>query len=279
LKKINQKWITRFSPVAFCLVIVFRGHAQAPPPLLPVEQPDAQRTRGEFSQLLQRYPPELRGVLGLDPSLLGNQSYLAPYSALVNFLSAHPEIARNPGFYVGEPFIRGRDRDSQVVDAWRDDIQGLEFLTAFAVALCLIGWLIKTLMDYRRWNRQNKVQTEVHTKVLDRLTGNEELLAYLQSPAGSKFLESSPIMLDSPHRSAGAPVGRILWTLQAGVVLIAAGGGLVVVSSRTRNDAAGPLHALGILSIALGIGFVISAIISFVISRRLGLIQMPRAEG
>ena len=66
-----------------------------------VEQPDAQRTREELSALLERYPPTLRGVLALDPSLLGNQPYLAPYPALVSFLNAHPEIARNPSFYIG----------------------------------------------------------------------------------------------------------------------------------------------------------------------------------
>jgi uncharacterized membrane protein len=34
-----------------------------------------------------------------------------------------------------------------------------------------------------------------------------------------------------------------------------------------------PFHVLGVLGIALGLGFVISAIISFMISYRLGLIE------
>ena len=71
----------------------------------------------------------------------------------------------------------------------------------------------------------------------------------------------------------GAPLGRILWSVQGGVVLIAAGIGLWVVSGRVGDDAAQPLHALGVIGIALGIGFVVSAIISFVISHRLGLIE------
>src|SRR5947199_9570295 len=73
-----------------------------PNTILTVEQPDAQRTKDEFSSLLDRYPPSLRGVLTLDPNLLANDSYLAPYPALVSYLSAHPEIARNPAFYAGE---------------------------------------------------------------------------------------------------------------------------------------------------------------------------------
>ena len=32
------------------------------------------------------------------------------------------------------------------------------------------------LVDHRRWLRQSKVQTEVHTKLLDRFTSNDDLL-------------------------------------------------------------------------------------------------------
>ena len=141
------------------------------------------------------------------------------------------------------------------------------------MAIGLLVWLIKTLVDYRRWNRLARVQTDVHTKILDRFTANDDMLTYIQSPAGARFLQSAPIMLDAAPRSMGAPLGRILWSVQGGVVLLAGGIGLQVVSSRVADDAAQPLHALGVLGIALGLGFVASAIISFVISHRLGLID------
>jgi len=216
-----------------------------------------------------------RSVLSLDPGLLGNQLYLSPYPALLGFLNAHPEIVRNPAFYVSRSGIQPTPEDhaTQVVDLWRDVLNGLAVFVGFGMAIGLIVWLIRTLVDYRRWNRLTKVQTEVHTKLLDRFTANDELLAYIQSPAGAKFLESSPITLDPGPRTVGAPLGRILWSVQAGLVVIAAGIGLQVVSTRIADDAAQPLHALGVLGIALGIGFVISAIVSFVISRRLGLIE------
>jgi hypothetical protein len=251
--------------------------------IVTIEQPDAQRTREELSRLLEHYPPALRGVLALDPSLLGNPSYLAPYPALVSFLNTHPEIARNPSFYVGEGAPRLRqDHATQVVEMWRDVFNGLGVFAGFGMAIGLLVWLIRTLIDYRRWSRLAKVQTDVHTKLLDRFTANDDLLAYIQSPAGSKFLESSPIKLDAGPRSVSAPLGRILWSVQGGIVLVAGGIGLQVVGGRVADDASQPLHALGVLAIALGLGFVISAIISFVISQRLGLIEpaslTPRAE-
>ena len=255
------------------------GLAQTPKSatVVTIEQPDARRTKEELSRLLEHYPPSLRNVLALDPGLLGNQSYLAPYPALVNFLSAHPDIQHDPSFYVGEgSFPRfPRDRAAQIVDLWRTLLDGLAALAGFGMGIGLLVWLIRTLVDYRRWNRLAKVQTEVHTKLLDRFTANNDLLAYIQSPAGSRFLQSSPIMLDAAPRSVGAPLGRILWSVQGGVVLMAGGIGLRVVSARVADDASQPLHALGVLGIALGLGFLVSAIISFVISQRLGLIEPP----
>ena len=250
-----------------------------------IAQPDAERTKSELMDLLQRYPPTLRSVLGQDPSLLENEPYLATYPALAAFLKAHPEISRNPSFYVpnrqfGPPNM---DEASRAYQMWNDVTQGLAVFGGFAMAIGLLVWLIRTLVDYRRWSRLAKVQTEVHTKLLDRISANDELLAYVQSPAGSKFLESSPIRLDSSPRSMGAPMGRILWALQGGVVLIAGGVGLRIVSGSSNMSGAQALGALGVIGIALGVGFAISAIISYVISLRLGLIetarQAPRAEG
>jgi hypothetical protein len=248
-----------------------------PPKPFGLEQPDARRTKDELYQLLGRYPPTLQTVLAIDPGLIGNESYLAPYPELAGFLSAHPEISRNPSFFLTAgpgPFTyRVQDHAERALEIWRDVFNGLAVFLGFGMGISLIVWLIRTLVDYRRWNRLTRTQSEFHTKLLDRFTANNDLLAYVQSPAGARFLQSAPITLDAAPRSMGAPFGRILWSLQGGVVLIAAGIGLSIVSGRVGDDASQPLQALGVIGIALGLGFAASAIISFVISRRLGLIE------
>jgi hypothetical protein len=252
--------------------------AQVPPrPVAPpapnfADLPDAQRTRSELMTLLQRYPPAVRLVLSMDPTLLSNESYLAPYPGLSTFLKAHPEIQRNPGFYLPAPQPQER-RNNEVVTLTGDVLGGIAGLTAGAMAIGLFIWLTRTLIDYRRWSRLAKVQTEFQSKILDRFSANADLLAYVQSPAGAKFMEFAPIALDAAPRSMGAPLGRIMWTLQAGVVLLAAGIGLQVVSTHIDREAAAPLHVLGVLGIALGLGFLVSAVASFLISNRLGLIE------
>ena len=270
--------------IGLTLLLAVSSWAQGPPPPAPLlaEQPDAQRTQQELSNLLQRYPPALRQILALDSSLLSNQPYLADYPALGSFLRTHPEVARAPSFYIGEPERPRQDNAVERARVWADMFTEVIVFAGFTLGFGLIAWLIRTFIDYRRWNRLNNLQTDVHTRLMDRLTTNEDLLAYIQSPAGSRFLESSPIPLDAGPRSVAAPLGRILWTVQGGVVLMAAGVGLDLVGERVRYEAAQPLRALGILAMALGFGLVVSAVVSFMISRRLGLIGQsngPATQG
>jgi hypothetical protein len=245
-----------------------------------IEAPDAERTREELMNLLQKYPPALGRVLKLDPSLLTNDAYLTPYPALAAFLRQHPEIDRNPPYFLERIQVGGgyvQDQASQSFRMWQSVMDWFGGLTVAGMILATLTWLIRLLVDYRRWYRLSKVQAEAHTKLLDRMTANEELLTYLQSPAGSRFLQSAPITLDPASRTIGAPFGRILWSVQAGLVLAAGGFGLQYVSGRVNNDAAQPILAMGILAVALGIGFVLSAVVSYAMSRRLGLIEAVQA--
>ena len=238
----------------------------------------ADETRRELEELLRQYPPALPRILRLDPSLLGNSAYLQPYPALSAFLAQHPEIGHNPGYFFAEWDSNSGDLryrqtpQDRAVDMWRDTIQ---FFAIGAVLLAVgsgIIWLIRTMVDYRRWSRLSRVQTEVHTKLLDRFQSNQELLAYIETPAGRRFLESAPIPIESP-RAIGAPLGRILWSAQAGAVLTVLGIGIEIVASNSLEEIAPPLMAFGAVTISLGIGFIVSALLAYVLTRRFGLLN------
>jgi hypothetical protein len=232
---------------------------------------------------LRQYPPSLGEVLRYDPSLMSNEAYVAPYPSLAAFLAQHPEIAHNPGYFVGEYRENQWQNDPRrpVIQLMEGVLAGLAVLIGFITAVGVVGWLLKSLIDYRRWLRLSKIQTEAHSKLLDRLTSNEDLLAYMQSSPGRRFLESAPIPVDPAARPIAAPVGRILWSVQAGLVVAMGGLGLLYVSSRMVSGAPGftpgfaelsmPLFVMGIVAVALGGGFVLSAVVAYAISRRLGL--------
>jgi hypothetical protein len=242
------------------------------------QDPKANQIRDQFVKVLQQYPPTLGTILRADPSLMNDQ-YLAQYPAVIAFLNQHPEIRRSPAFYL-EQFRSGYE--GYYYDARSRSWDNLmEMFGVFVIMLTIagaLGWLVRTAVDYRRWGRLAKVQAEAHTKLLDRFTGNEELLAYVQSPAGRKFLQSSPISLDGATRTMSAPLSRILWSMQAGVVLTAAGIGMNYVSRHIDPDKADPVFTFSVILISLGIGFIASSALSWVMSRRLGLLASTPAQ-
>jgi hypothetical protein len=243
-----------------------------------VTDSDSHETREAFETMLRRYPSQLARVLKLDPSLMSNQTYLANYPALATFLAQHPEVLHSPAFYLERVSIPENPAGETTSErVWRSTMEGVSIMMVFALIFGVLIWLVKTIIDHRRWSSVSKTQADVHNKLLDRFTANEDLLAYIQTPAGKRFLESAPIALDNGPRAVSAPVGRILWSVQVGLVLAAGGFGLQIVSGSVEKNVAQPLLAMGILGISLGVGFVLSAVVSFILSRKLGLWESPAA--
>jgi hypothetical protein len=237
------------------------------------ETADANETREQLQRLLRQHPPAVGEVLQRDPSLLTKADYLAPYPALAAFLAQHPEVARNPEYFLGSFHYYQRSADDKALEMIGILLGGIAGATAFVILISVLVWVIRAIIDHRRWLRLSRIQTDVHTKLMDRLTTNEDLLAYIQSPAGRRFLESAPIPLDGEPRMPSAPLGRILWALQAGIVLIALGVGFWFVQMNVMAEAAQAFNALGVIAMALGAGFTVAAVASYVISSRLGLVS------
>ena len=254
--------------------------APAPQPQQIVVTPDsrnAQAVRGQLNELLRNYPPSVAQVLRLDPSLLTREGYLAPYPALAAFVAQHPEIGLQPTFYLGSPrFDEPSDPTSQVMRVFADMVAYVTLLGGFVGAFLLVGWLARLAVEHRRWLRAAKTQTEAHSKLLDRLTSNDDLIAYIQSPAGQHFLQSAPIPLDAGPRAMGAPFGRILWSVQAGIVLAVVGLGLWFVRNTVIDEVARALNVIAVLIVALGVGFTLSAGVAYLLSQRLGLLEPPK---
>jgi hypothetical protein len=256
--------------------------ANQPPQPAPVAlETDARQVREQLREVLNRYPPDVGRILKMDPTMLSNQPYLAQYPALQQFLVAHPEIARNPTFYL--EFVRQSydytvptDPDSRALDMWNDMFEGISVFAILVFISGMIAWLVMTMLNHRRWLLTSRVQNEVHNKMLDRFSGTSELLAYIQTPAGRRFLEAAPIPVEPvAGRRIAAPLSRILWSVQAGIVLTVGGFGFQYVSGSILPEIGQGLWTIGVLSTAFGIGFIIAGVFSYLMSRRLGLFDQP----
>jgi hypothetical protein len=256
---------------------VLRQRGEAPQPELPVDfSQNAQNTRQELQNLLWQLPPSVRTVLQNDPSLMDRPDYLAPYPALQAFLTQHPEVARNPTFFFGRP--EDFNRETRPLDVFGAVLAGTGLFLGFLTLVTVFGSVARHVVDYRRWVRQTRMQTDVHTKILDRLQSNEDLLAYVQTPAGRNFLEWTPASRSGDQGMTSAPLGRILLSVQIGVVLAALGIGLRFAQGQVPEEVVPGFSVLGIIVMSLGLGAVISAIVAYILSARLGLLPSSRPE-
>jgi hypothetical protein len=243
------------------------------PTVITVDARDAREVKNRLEEVLRQYPPSVAQVLALDPTLLTSPAYMAAYPALASFVGQHREITRDPAFYLATGFQRLR-----LVERHGSGVEGL---AAILFPVMMVGvfagftaWLVRAVLVHRRWKQASLLQRETQAKLLDRLTSNEELLAYLQGPGKALFDAAQMPSLRFPSDS---PTTRILWAVQVGLVLAFLGIGLQIARFAASSDQSrGVLFVLGVIAIAVGLGFVASAGASILLTRKLGLMAAPR---
>ncbi len=260
----------------------------------PLSDQELAATQDQLIQLL-RMSPTLTSVVARDPSLLADQEYVSRNNPqLAQFLVQHPEIPRNPEYYLFtrlDPRAGKRDQALEravwpdFAEPRRDDslaerlLEPIMALAAFACFFIALIWLIRLFLENRRWSRIFKLQSEVHGRLIERFGSTQELASYMGTEAGRRFLEAAPIPvgLESDQRMPNA-VARVLWPLQIGVVLVLLGVGLLFLRN-AGPDLNIPMLVTGTVVLMPGIGFILSAGITWILAGRLGLIpDAPSAD-
>jgi len=260
------------------------------PPSAPISDKELAETQKELIELL-RLSPTLTTVVAHDPSLLANQDYVARNNPqLAQFLAAHPEVARNPDFYL---FTHVHQQDGspdealeravwpqfqhQQQNGWSsgEALAPIAATLAFACFLWAVVWLIRQFLENRRWSRIFKLQSEVHGRLIDKFSSTQELAAYMGTEAGRRFLEAAPIPVGiEPEQRVPNAIARVLTPLQVGIVLVLLGIGFFMLRD-IQPDAHEAMLILGTITLMPGLGFIISAGITWILAGRLGL--MPKS--
>ena len=135
--------------------------------------------------------------------------------------------------------------------------------------LALPAWTVTIIVEAVRRQRQLRLATEFHGRLLERIGSVKELAEFLSSEGGARFLDSLTI------ERAGRPQTRILQALQSGIVLGALGVGLLAItwirsfSVEARDD----LMLFAAAALSVGVGLLLSAAASYVVSKRLRLLD------
>ena len=286
---------------ALALPLTLAAQAKPAPPLRPVAAEPAAPTlpltdkqvadiQHQLIDLL-RLSPTLTTVVAHDPSLLADTEYVQRNNPqLADFLKLHPEVVRNPDYFLFThlPPEAGGPDEALEHAVWPDMVHeqyqrtgfdemfsNMPPLLAFVAFLVAAVWGIRVFIDNRRWARTFKLQSDVHSRLIDKFSSSQELAAYMQTEAGKRFLEAAPIPLHAAaEQHIPNAVSRVMTSIQIGAVLILLGVGCLLLNSLDVINH----HFLisGVVILMPGVGFLLSAIVTWFMANRMGL--MPSRE-
>lgn len=137
-----------------------------------------------------------------------------------------------------------------------------------AFTFCWIFWVIFSTV--RRYFIA-RAKAALQERVLQRIDSSESLVTLANSDSGRRFLESLVVEESQPN----APYSRILFGIQAGVVLLFFGIAMLILHRHTYDPQAGFIIT-GTGAVGIGLGFLVASATSIFVSQRLGLLDHER---
>jgi len=139
------------------------------------------------------------------------------------------------------------------------------FLALFALAAWFF-WL-----DARRRQALVQARSDLQNRLLEKFASPQDVAQFLQTEGGRRFLQG--LTTDARHAGRG-----ILRAMQVGVVITVFGSAVVSlgVAYPTHDRGANPGVIIGSLILALGVGFLISAGLSYFLSKKWGMLETEK---
>src|SRR5262249_40583953 len=105
---------------------------------------------------------------------------------------------------------------------------------------------------------RRRQQSIMQKQLLDKFSSAQDFAEFVQSPAGQKYVMGFTDTLTTPRNS-------VFSSMRTGIVLMFLGVGFLFAS-----DGYGPLFAFGWISLLLGAGFLVSAIVAYFLMKKAG---------
>jgi len=135
----------------------------------------------------------------------------------------------------------------------------------------MVGFIIWVLVNGWQRRLRLKLTTEFNNKLLDRIGSVKDFNDFLQTDGGAAFMDSLTV-----ERGSARPQDSILRAVQIGIVLLMLGLGLLALdwyfAVRYDGDTE-VLTVIGVIAASLGLGFLISAAVSYRLARMLGMLD------
>ncbi|UCE42831.1 MAG: hypothetical protein JSV17_07750 [Candidatus Aminicenantes bacterium] len=139
--------------------------------------------------------------------------------------------------------------------------EDMTLIMVLPLTILFWAWVVWAILEWRK----TRHKSQLNNKILDKFQSVQEFNDFLQSKEGSKFLNFIKF-------NGQAPKEKLLSSLTKGVILVTLGIALILVG-QIFPDEMKYFIAFGIVFIALGIGFLISTLISYTLSKKWGIID------
>jgi len=138
-------------------------------------------------------------------------------------------------------------------------------LVASVGFFALVAWIVFAFVDGKRRREQLKATSEFNAKILEKMGSTAEFGAFLETEGGKRFMKS--ITVDGPSAKT-----RMLGSTQTGIVCTAVGIAMLILGGIFYYLRDG-LWVIGGIVAACGIGFIVSTVASYRLSKALGLLE------
>jgi hypothetical protein len=137
----------------------------------------------------------------------------------------------------------------------------------------MIGFVIWSFFKARQTKHMLEAQARFHDKILDRFGSSQDLIAFVQTPEGSRFIERFG------EQPLSSPLERSLTSIRTGIIITFLGAGMITIGSLLgiRFEENGAL-LLGLVGIFLGAGFLVAAYASHKLARQWGLFDRKASD-
>ena len=139
--------------------------------------------------------------------------------------------------------------------------EGTEAMVVLPIFFAVMLLALKFYFDWRKV----RIKSEFHHKLVDKFGDVKELNNFLETKGGSDFLKSLSINGLAPKEKLLAAVSRGIIVCFMGIAVLMLGW---VFGINFKY-----FIASGIAIVALGIGFLVSAFVSYQLSRKWGIIK------
>lgn len=125
--------------------------------------------------------------------------------------------------------------------------------------------LTRSLLDHIQRTKSERLQADIYNKMIDKFGSSQDLLSYLSTEAGQNVLKSVPV--ERP-----AAYSRVLNSVQFGIISSVLGTGILVLRTAiTDREGQDALLVIGSIILTIGIGLLLAAGASYMLSKSFGL--------